>query len=478
MRLLEHQAKKLLSAWGIPVPRGTVITRLSQLSAAAKKTGRYPLIVKAQVYAGGRGKAGGVVKAKNAAEARKAAVRLLGQTLVTVQTGPGGIIVNEIMVEKPAKISKELYMSVALDRKSGRAALIASSEGGVDIEQVPFETPELKRVLHERGHTLAKVRELARCVRERVRWLRALRPEEWDVVVLYRELLPVGGAWLERRLARTGLPVIFDFDDAIYLPDVSAANRMFRWLKRPQKTGPICRLSAHVTVGTPYLEPYVRRFTDRVTVLPTTIDLAHYPMKPAPTLGNPPVIGWSGSFSTVKHLKTVLPALRRLRERAAFRLRIVGGGDTVVEGLDVECRPWTAATEVAELHAFDVGIMPLPDDAWSRGKCALKALQYMAVGVPAVVSPVGVNADLVHDGRNGFLAATDIEWVEKLSRLLADADLRSRVAREARRTVEDNYSAAAQAPRLRGLLERVRRRATAPAASSTRSNLPQEAHAA
>ena len=142
MRLLEHQAKKLLSAWGIPVPRGTVITRLSQLSAAAKKTGRYPLIVKAQVYAGGRGKAGGVVKAKNAAEARKAAVRLLGQTLVTVQTGPAGTLVKSLLLEEGLTLVREFYVSVLLDRSRQVPVVVAAREGGVAIEELAKEKPD------------------------------------------------------------------------------------------------------------------------------------------------------------------------------------------------------------------------------------------------------------------------------------------------------------------------------------------------
>ena len=142
MRLLEHQAKKLLSSWGIPIPRGTVLTRLSQLSSAAKKTGKYPLIVKAQVYAGGRGKAGGVVKAKNASEAKAAAARLLGKKLVTAQTGPAGTVVKALLLEEGLTLQQEFYLSVLLDRSRQVPVVIASREGGVAIEELAKERPE------------------------------------------------------------------------------------------------------------------------------------------------------------------------------------------------------------------------------------------------------------------------------------------------------------------------------------------------
>jgi glycosyltransferase involved in cell wall biosynthesis len=194
-----------------------------------------------------------------------------------------------------------------------------------------------------------------------------------------------------------------------------------------------------------------------VTVLPTTIDTDSYKPRESVAIAGRPVIGWSGSVSTVKHLRTVEGALRRLRTSVDFGLHVVGDRHYTAAGLDVESKDWSPETEVSDLRSFDVGIMPLPDDEWSRGKCGLKALQYMGVGVPAVVSPVGVNAEIGEDGRNGFVAKSEVEWVEKLRQVLAREDLRSRLAREGRRTVEEHYSTKVQAPRLLQVLSSVRR---------------------
>ena len=126
-----------------------------------------------------------------------------------------------------------------------------------------------------------------------------------------------------------------------------------------------------------------------------------------------------------------------------------------VPGLQIKCQPWREETEVTDLQSFDVGMMPLPDDPWSQGKCGLKALQYMAVGVPTVASPVGVNSDIIQDGTNGFLATTEQEWVEKLAQLLSDEPLRKACAAEGRKTVEARYSAAVHVPHLLTIFERV-----------------------
>jgi glycosyltransferase involved in cell wall biosynthesis len=164
--------------------------------------------------------------------------------------------------------------------------------------------------------------------------------------------------------------------------------------------------------------------------------------------GGPPIVGWSGSFSTVQHLEHARPALERLARDRRFRLRVVGGDGVTMAGIDVECRPWRADTEVGDIASFDVGLMPLPDDPWARGKCGLKALQYMALGIPAVVSPVGVNAEIVEHGRNGLVASSQEDWVTSVGRLLDDIELRRQLGAAARLTVEQRYSASVVAPQV------------------------------
>ena len=329
------------------------------------------------------------------------------------------------------------------------------TQSGVTVRLMSLESKWLNTVRFARGRHAEKACAVLCCMLQQLARIATLR-REWDVVFLFRELLPVGPPLLESLLVRKGMPVIYDFDDAIFLPNVSEANRRLGWMKQPQKVGAICRMSTHVTVGNRYLQAYALRYTSQVSVVPTTIDTDRYTMKNSVALSDQPVLGWSGSLTTSQHLRTILPALRTLRRRCDFRLKVIGGDIEAVPGLQIKCQPWREETEVTDLQSFDVGMMPLPDDSWSQGKCGLKALQYMAVGVPTVASPVGVNLDIIQDGTNGFLATTEQEWVEKLAQLLSDEPLRKTFAAEGRKTVEARYSAAVHVPHLLTMFERVR----------------------
>jgi glycosyltransferase involved in cell wall biosynthesis len=329
-------------------------------------------------------------------------------------------------------------------------------ERGVRVTFKPFESDGLHAVLYKPGHMAEKLRLVGEALKRRAGEVRSVRG--YDAVYLLREAALLGPPLFERWLARTGVPYVFDFDDAVFIPYVSPSNGYLSYLKFPGKTRAICRMAAHVMAGNRYLADYAGAVNERVTIIPTTIDTEKYRVEPRAE-NEVPVIGWSGSFSTALHLATIKTALRRLAERERFRLRVIGARDFHVEGVDVEAMPWRAATEVEDLRPFDVGIMPLPDDEWSRGKCGLKALQYMALGVPTVCSPVGVNSEIIRDGENGLLASTDDEWVEKLSGLLRSAGERARLGRAGRETVEARYSAAVQAPRVYDLFASVVARA-------------------
>jgi glycosyltransferase involved in cell wall biosynthesis len=201
-------------------------------------------------------------------------------------------------------------------------------------------------------------------------------------------------------------------------------------------------------VGNPYLAEYARQVNDRVTVIPTTIDTEKYRVLPRTEKTGPPVIGWTGSHSTVQHLDTLRGALKKLAERESFRLRVIGTPAYECPPIEVEAMAWRADSELEDLSAIDIGVMPLPDDKWSKGKCGLKALQFMALGIPTICSPVGVNTDIIQDNENGFIAGTEDEWVEKLTRLLRSAELRQRLGQAGRATVEQKYSAITQTPRV------------------------------
>jgi glycosyltransferase involved in cell wall biosynthesis len=327
-------------------------------------------------------------------------------------------------------------------------------EEGIDIHFEPFAGAALSKSLYRPGHYAPKAWHMTLAWLNRVR--AALQAGAFDVVYLYREAALIGPAWLERLARRRNPRFVYDFDDAIWLPYVSPRNRYLSYLKAPGKTGSICRMAAAVTVGNEMLADFARSYNPAVTVVPSTVSLRQYRPRPHSPAGVTAVVGWTGSHSSAQYLRLVEGALQALARRRRFRFLAIGIDDYRLEGVDVECRAWRAESEVEDLRPMDVGIMPLFDDPWARGKCAMKAIQYMGVGLPAVVSPVGANRDVVQDGVSGFHAATEEDWVRALDRLLDDGDLRSRMGAEGRRRVEDGYSAEVQAPRVGTLLRSLR----------------------
>jgi glycosyltransferase involved in cell wall biosynthesis len=319
-------------------------------------------------------------------------------------------------------------------------------ESGVEIVYAPFECEELHSIISSRGRVAAKLRLVIKAVANRVSAL--LGVGDFDAIYVFREAALFGPAVFEYWIKFSGAPMIFDFDDAVFIPYVSPSNGHLSRLKFPGKTRTICRLSSHVMAGNRYLAEYARRVNSNVTIIPTTIDTDKYLLESSKPESPMPVIGWSGSFSTVQHLDILRAPLRRLAAREKFRLRVVGVPDYRLDGVEVESITWRSRTEIEDLRVIDIGMMPLPDDDWTRGKCGLKALQYMALGIPTICSPVGANSDIIQDGVNGFLASTEDEWIEKLTTLLHSAELRRRLGLAGRLTVEAKYSARSQVPRV------------------------------
>ena len=319
----------------------------------------------------------------------------------------------------------EMFLPYILQRGYGCTYSPALTESEYAYLYKPGITPR-KLFSYLRG-PLRRIRE-----RSRVR--------EIDLVWVQREALLGPTSYFERWWARRK-PLVYDFDDSIWLKDVSEANRLFAWLKRPSKTAEIIRVASVVTVCNAYLESYVRQFHDRVLRIPTVIDTEKYPLLP-PEERDEVVIGWSGSYTTEKHLRTIEPVLLALQKKygSRVRFRFIGVPGYWPEGLRGESLPWRPETEVADLSEIDIGLMPLPDNPWTRGKCGLKALQYMALGRPAVVSPVSINCEIVQEGYNGYLADTPEAWIEKLSDLIENPEKRRQMGLNARKTVEEHYS--------------------------------------
>jgi glycosyltransferase involved in cell wall biosynthesis len=321
---------------------------------------------------------------------------------------------------------------------------------GIRIHFEPFADRALRDVLYRTGRYLTKASHMLRAWRRRIGVARQARA--FDAVFLHREAALVGPAWIERLVHARNARLVYDFDDAVWLHYVSPSNRYLSYLKAPGKTAAICRMAAAITPGNETLAEFARRHGANVSVLPSTVSLREYRPRPSSSVSDVPVIGWTGSHSSAQYLRIVEEALQELAKRRRFRFRVIGLPSYRVEGVDVDCRPWRSDTEVEDLWPIDVGIMPLFDDPWARGKCAMKAIQYLGVGIPAVVSPVGANREVVTDGICGFHAANERDWVSRLGDLLDHHELRLRMGAQGRLRVETQYSAEVQAPRLAAIL--------------------------
>jgi len=290
-----------------------------------------------------------------------------------------------------------------------------------------------------------------------VQRIAALRNRKlFDVLWIEKEALPWWPQWVESALLR-GVPYVLDFDDAVFHNYDQHRFALVRHFFGKRLDGLMAQ-SALVVAGNDYL---VQRARDAgaswVEVLPTVIDLDRYPY-PHPAQLNrtsvPPVVVWISSPSTVRYLQLLQEPLQSLAQRMPFVLRVIGG-EVAFPGVQVECLPWTENTEVAHIANADVGVMPLLDSPWERGKCGYKLIQYMACGLPVVASPVGVNASIVRDGVNGFWSHDAQSWACALEKLLTDASLRERMGAEGRQKVERDYCLQVTAPRLAVWLNKV-----------------------
>jgi len=294
------------------------------------------------------------------------------------------------------------------------------------------------RIFYAPGNYFGKLLILLKAVSKRLSevFFKKLPP----VVFVQRESFMLGSAFFEKRFSRRSC-LIFDFDDSIWLQQVSEGNKKLAFLKNAGKTKEIIRAAHLVIAGNEYLASYAKNYNPRVIIIPSTIDTDKYVKKEITAKENI-VIGWSGSFSTIAHFESAVEALQLLKSKYGRRLSFIVIGDPAYhnETLSIKGRPWNGLTEVEDLHLFDIGIMPLPDDEWTRGKCGMKGLQYMAAGIPTVMSPVGVNKEIIRDGENGFLATTTEEWVEKLGRLIDSVELQKKFSINGRRSVEEKYS--------------------------------------
>lgn len=283
--------------------------------------------------------------------------------------------------------------------------------------------------------------------RETLAWVRGL-----DLLWLHRKR---PNALRLMQLRRAAKRIVYDVDDAVMYRDTLSLGRQESRSRRARFAATV-KAADWVVVGNRYLERHAREHTDRVSVLPTAIDLSLYAERTWEPRSGPRVLGWIGDTGSVAYLERQRPLFEAIGKACPdLVFRVISSRFPEYEHLRVEGIPWRPEIEAETLRSFDIGVMPLPDDPWSKGKCALKLLQYMASGVPAVASPVGMNADVIRDGENGFAPTTVEGWIAAVRTLAADPALRERMGRAGRRTVEEDYALSVMVPRLAAILRAV-----------------------
>ena len=264
----------------------------------------------------------------------------------------------------------------------------------------------------------------------------------YDIVFVYREAHMLGTYMFEKLFKITGAKLVFDFDDAIWLNDVSDGNQNLHWLKRPSKTADIARIADLVIAGNEYLAAYAKKYSKNVIVFPTTIDFNYHNYIKSAKNDSRICIGWTGSSTTIKHFENAIPYLINLKKEYGNKVyfKLIVDIEYNVPELNLQSTIWSAENEIEDLVEIDIGIMPLPNDDWSEGKCGFKGLQYMSLGIPTIMSPVGVNKDIINHGENGYLANSSDDWYKYISNLINSKELRIKIGQAGKNSVYEKYS--------------------------------------
>lgn len=296
------------------------------------------------------------------------------------------------------------------------------------------------KLFYSKGNFLSKVFILIKSVFIRVKDV--FKFKRYDIIFIQREASFLGTSYFEKKAFQSGAYVIFDFDDSIWLADTSPGNKKWEWIKAPEKFYKNISFAHAVVAGNIYLAEKAKPYNKNTCIIPTTINTEwHFP-KPELRNGQIITIGWSGSISTIKHFELLVPLLLKVQNKYfnKVKFKVIGDKQYKNTALNLQSFAWSEETEVYQLNSFDIGLMPLPNDAWANGKCGLKGLSYMACGVATIMSAVGVNKDIIIDGENGFLVYNDEDWFNKLCILIENSELRKQFAIKGRETIENKYS--------------------------------------
>lgn len=314
-------------------------------------------------------------------------------------------------------------------------------ENGYEITVSPFMNLKFWNIVYKKGHFFQKIYWTIVGYLKRIKDLFRLR--KYDIVFVTLWVTPIGLPIMENLFALFSKRLVYDIDDLIFLGHSSTANKIIAWIKGKRKMITLMKRAQHVITCTPVLDRFVRQYNPHTTDISSTINTDTYvPVNPY-TNDKKIVLGWSGSHSTAKYLYLLEPVLKKLKEKYDFTLLVMGDANFKIEGIEVEALAWSEPIEIPTLQRMDIGLYPLPDEPWVYGKSGLKALQYMALGIPTVAEKLGedhANHRVIEHGISGFLAHTQEEWITHLTQLIENPELRRKIGTEARKRVEKYYS--------------------------------------
>lgn len=339
------------------------------------------------------------------------------------------------------------YGSTAGPRSSFELWERVLREAGIELDYAVFETDELHHVIYQPGQVGRKVLAMTRSYLQFIP--KALRAREYDAVLVNREATLIGPALIERLIARQGKPLIYLLDDPLYIPYRSPSNGVLSYLKFFGKVKSIIRMSKLVLANSPSHVAFARRHNHNVWEIPSVVDADVYGgWKEPPAADGRITIGWSGSPSTVGNLQVIHGPLQTLTRRNDLSVLLIGADDFGLPDVPHTGIRWNAETEVEDLRRLNVGLLPVPLNPWTPHKFYLKLVQYMALGIPAVATPLGSNPIVIEDGRTGFLAGDDAAWLRHIERLITDGNLRAEMGRRAAEVAHSRYTLQANAEKI------------------------------
>ncbi|MET0393134.1 MAG: glycosyltransferase family 4 protein, partial [Chitinophagaceae bacterium] len=323
-----------------------------------------------------------------------------------------------------------------------------------EVTVSPFMTERMQQIVYKKGFFAEKIFWTFRGYCRRFADLFRIR--RYDLVYSFLWVTPFGPPVFEWMVAGLARKMIFDIDDLVYMKNERADKWYTRLFKGRDKPIYLMKKADHVITCTPYLDEFVRKYNTNTTDISSTINTDTYiPVNRYENKG-PVTLGWSGSHSTVRYLGLLHPVLLELKKELEFKLIVMGDASFRLEGIDMEALAWTEEKEIPTLQRMDIGLYPLPlDEEWVYGKSGLKALQYMALGLPVVATAIGANFRVMEDGRSGFLVTTPEEWLARLRQLIHKPELRKRLGQAARGRVEKYYSIRANEPVYLGIIDQV-----------------------